>query len=142
MVLKITLIRILKFLIDIKEINMEFQKVIYEFDRMCGEVKCEDCKLFKECNSTLILTHPKRVEEVVTEWAKQNPEPVYPTILELIRHIAAYLPDREDGKSWLNEIPTSELVLQRIPKAAAKELGLVPINECGLDEYCEESEWR
>ena len=121
---------------------MEFQKVIYELNRMCDEIKCENCKLFEECNSNLPLTHPKRVEEVVTEWAKQNPEPVYPTILELIRHIAAYLPDREDGKSWVNDIPVSELVLLRIPGKAAEELGLVPINECSLDKYYEESEWR
>ena len=73
-------------------------------------------------------------------------DPVYPTVLELVHYIANRMPERKDGKVWARDIPLHELVMERIPEEVAEELGLIPINACGLNEYVEEeekgSEWR
>lgn len=125
---------------------MEFSEVIKQYNRMCSSYNdCHNCSFFNNgCSKDLWNIRPHFFEETVMNWVHKNPEPIYPTILEIVRHIAAYLPEREDGKSWVHDIPISDTVMERIPESIAKEFGIVPINEGGLSKYCEEeeSEWR
>jgi len=132
---------------------MEFQKVMEEFERMCdfydqkNELYCSP--LYKETGSeswedwcTYASTYPEEFESIVTKWAQQHPKPVYPTIGGLVAHMKNYLPERKDGKHW-DSVSFEELLRQEVPKEVAEELGIVPINECGLNKYVEEeSEWR
>ena len=121
-----------------------FVEVTEKFNKICDyyggtEKGCTACPLMNDCYDT--PANPKKVEEIVMNWQPN----IYPTILELIRHIAEYLPAREDGKHWY-DIPLSELVLNRIPEEVAKKFDIMPINACGLNKYVDddemESEWR
>lgn len=123
----------------------DFVDVMKKIDAICNYYNhdCDACPLFiknKFCNET-IFEMPEKVNEIVSKW---QPD-IYPTILEILYHIAAYLPKRVDGKEWRN-MPLNELVRQRLPRIIAKEWDIVPINECGLTKYVEEdemgSEWR
>lgn len=123
----------------------EFINVMKKIDTICDyyDHDCHACPLFvdsKFCNE-MVFEMPEKVEEIVSKW---QPD-IYPTLLELLHHVAMRMPKREDGKDWRN-IPLNELVRQRLPRSVAEEWGIIPINECGLTKYVEEdemeSEWR
>lgn len=120
-----------------------FVDVMKKINSMCDYYAddCSECPLGKiGCNDAL-FKEPEKVEEIVSKW---QPD-IYPTLLEIVHHIAAHLPPREDGKSWLN-VPIREVLNQRLPRDIAEDWGIMPINECGLTKYVEEdeigSEWR
>ena len=121
---------------------MDFQTLKATFDRMCSfyKNKTEDCPFTTITGSDewddwylFGAYEPEQFEQVVTEWVKEHPAPIYPTFLEFVTYLA-----RKDNKGQLVNLPISELMNRRIPDAAAEELGLVPINECGLTKYVEE----
>ena len=126
---------------------MDFQTLNTTFDRMCRFYEDEptECPFYTITGSEEWedwymhgAFEPEEFEHVVTEWAKEHPIPIYPTFLELIHYIVNHGEDTS-----LIGLNIDELLDRRIPDAAAEELGLVPINECGLTKYCEdESEWR
>ena len=130
----------------------EFKEVIQAWHNICSEHSkpygshCSECPLNDVCEfimSKMDKEQASMIEEKVMKYAKATP--IYPTILELVHYIANHMPERKDGKVWARDIPLHELVMERIPDEVAEELGLVPINACGLREYVEEgeeSEWR
>ena len=118
------------------EVTEKFKKICDYYFNTDG---CDNCPLVNNCYD--VPANPKKVEEIVMRWQPN----IYPTILELIRYIAEYLPAREDGKRWY-DVPLSELVHNRLPEEVAKKFAIMPINACGLNKYVEEddigSEWR
>ena len=119
------------------EINEKFKEICnYYFDSENG---CQFCPLVDNCYDP--PANPKKAEEIIMNWQPN----IYPTILELIRYIAEYLPAREDNKRWY-DIPLNELVHNRIPEEIAEKFNIMPINACGLNKYVDddemESEWR
>lgn len=130
----------------------EFKEVVQNWHDICSEHSgpyrshCSECPLSDVCSfimSKMDEEQASMIEERVMKYAKTAP--IYPTILELIHYIANRMPERKDGKIWARDIPLHELVMEHIPDEVAEELGLVPINACGLNKYVEEgeeSEWR
>lgn len=121
---------------------MEYQQLSEEFDRMCHYYKNNpyECPFYKITHSPEradwylygAFENHEKFENVVTAWAKEHPHPIYPTFWELIKWIV-----ERGNNPLLEELDISELLNERIPDAAAEELGLVPINECGLNKYNE-----
>ena len=114
----------------------EFTEVMNKFNKLCMEYECDVCPFKDEGCMDAAVDNPEEFEKKVMEW---QPE-IYPTFLELIHYLAADIPN------GLN-MPLRELVMKRVPADKAKELGLMPINECGLTKYTDEdedigSEWR
>ena len=120
---------------------MKFSELVKEFDRMCEFYDDEtENPFYKETDSTnwedwwvLGSYEPEKFEEIVATFSKEHPAPIYPTIMDLLRHIAGYI-----GPEYVNK-PLNELVKEQIPQEVAEEWGIMPINECGLTKY---SEWR
>lgn len=124
-------------MVSFVEVNEKFKEICnYYFN---SENECQFCPLVDNCYDP--PANPKKTEEIIMNWQPN----IYPTILELIRYIAEYLPTREDNKRWY-DIPLSELVHNRIPEEIAKKFDIMPINACGLNKYIDnnemESEWR
>lgn len=73
----------------------EFQEVIRQKNRMCQSVLCCKCDIYLMCGQELsecpqfISNNPKKAEEVIMAWAKENPEPVYPLWGEWLVSIGA-----------------------------------------------------
>ena len=121
--------------------KMEFRELIKEFDRMCAhyedpkenpffkETLCEDWEEWYMNGAY----EPEKFEEIVMKWVQKHPRPIYPTFRELIRSMIGVNDERE----------IEEVLDSRIPDEAAEKFGIVPINECGLNKYTDESsEWR
>lgn len=76
---------------------MEFQEVIYQQARMCCYYEdCSDgCPLngSKYCmvlNAEVNKKEIAKVEKSILEWAKEHPEPIYPTWYEWLCSIGAW----------------------------------------------------
>ncbi len=113
----------------------EFQEVMNKFHKLCDAYQangCKNCPIGISCVNEAD-DDPENFEKIVMEWG----QPIYPTFLELVHYLAQDIPN------GLN-MPLSELMMLRIPEDKAEELGLMPINECGLNKYADEveSEWR
>ena len=112
----------------------EFKEVMRQYKRMCRATNCNDCPFTTElgwdCEPDILVEEEDFDiwETTVMEWARKHPEPIYPTIRELINYIMAKIP----GESVSYET--------RIPANIAKEFNLVPINEGGFTKY-ERGEW-
>lgn len=120
---------------------MEYQQLNKEFSRMSRYYadKPYECPFYKITGSSEWedwylhgAFEPSEFEDVVTEWSKQHPRPIYPTFWELIQWIVDHSND-----PLLKELEIHELLDERVPDAAAEELGIVPINECDLTKYSE-----
>lgn len=127
----------------------EFKKVIEEYRRMCKffvDESCDKCPLnyetFGFCDDVENMDLDE-FEDIVMTWSKENPKPVYPTLNELIQHIA-----NNYNENNIKTVPKDTSVFckmygdKSIPENVAKEFGILPINMCGLTKYTEESEWR
>lgn len=110
---------------------MKLKDAVNIYHRIC-DTFVDDCCCcpFSEADIRCNLFDTSEVDEeeivkwerVATEWARSHPEPVYPTIRELINYIMAKIP----GESVSYDT--------RIPANIAKEFNLVPINEGGLNK--------
>lgn len=62
---------------------MEFQEVVRQFKRMCGTICHADCPmkpLRHDYGCMNVWYHrPSMFESIVSQWAAEHPEPVYPT---------------------------------------------------------------
>lgn len=103
----------------------EFQEVMRQIGRLCAVSPCsEDCPLKSECAHLTQATesiHAERIERIVMKWAKEHPEPEYPSWYE-----------------WLSTTPFIEKVRcgngtykaynwkKPIPADIAEKLGLEP----------------
>ena len=102
----------------------EFKEVMKQYKRICNAYShCDGCP-FKELD--IDICDPSALydeedfdiwETTVMDWARTHPEPVYPTIRELVNYI-------------MNKIPGESVSYEtRIPANIAKEFNILPINE-------------
>ena len=101
----------------------EFSEVLRKFDRMCkANAVCYNCPLHEpdgvdRCSIGSFVDDSERIERGVMKWAKEHPEPVYPSWLEWFRQIEIIPSDQIGFHTWLhNPIPTD----------IAQRLGLQP----------------
>ena len=123
----------------------EFQDVIIQMKRMCAHFSptCNGCKLCMGKGTSEfcgeepkdIRSHPALVEAAVMRWAKDHPEPVYPTWEEWLQSVGVMessdgLLRRIKGQLLIDGIPAHAVptakVLQPIPADIAEKLGLQP----------------
>ena len=124
---------------------MNFKETVEEFDRMCEFYDDEtENPFYEETNSDdwedwwmWGIYHTESFNEIVEKFSREHPKPIYPTIGELVNYIIA---DDNYGYHYTTD-DWNKIKDVRIPEDKAKELGLTPINECGLNKY-EGSEWR
>ena len=129
--------------------KMNFKETVEEFDRMCEFYDDEtENPFYEETNSDdwedwwmWGIYHTESFNEIVEKFSHDHPKPIYPTIGELVKHIIS---DIREEDYWYIYTDWNKIKDIRIPEDKAKELGLTPINECGLTKYCDEgeSEWR
>lgn len=103
----------------------EFQEVAKHWKRMCSDMSemdgCEDCPIVTMTHGTRcgdVPSEMKNIEEIekaVTDWAAENPEPVYPTWWE-------YLRKKYPGR----DVYPDEIGEERIPADIAQKLGIEP----------------
>ena len=102
----------------------EFKEVMKQYKRMCKSYPdCADCpfkaELGWDCQPDALIEEEDMDiwETTVMDWARNHPEPVYPTIRELVNYI-------------MNKIPGDSVSYEtRIPANIAKEFNILPINE-------------
>ena len=110
---------------------MTFDELIKEFKRMCWhytrdkeQKKCPMCKSDLVCNIShcrmIAFEHPDRFASTIARWAKEHPEPVYPTWRELINAIGGYI--RPDGTIQFGILAADK----PISKEIAEKLGIEP----------------
>lgn len=104
----------------------EYKEVIHNIKRICERRKnqCDTCMLGLEAcpnNARFDTTDEKefdRLEKIVMEWAKNNPEPTYPSYLEVF--------------GWAHTISWSEIkeiITKPIPEDIVQKLGIKPKGE-------------
>lgn len=108
----------------------EFSEIVRQFRRMCKD-GCAKCLLKnKQYNSyncrEYAYENPAMFEQIVMEWAKENPEPVYPTWIEWLREMKII----ESGVS-LVPMSVNDSIYAQIPADIAKKLGLKPKEHSG-----------
>lgn len=121
----------------------EFSKVIHEWRRMCdyffdgAEWACnKDCPLceYKICleKNPLPLEITQELSDEIAQtimiWAKENPEPVYPTFAEWLNSIGVAISDRPFPAPNIPVLvfQVNEKMFKPIPEKLAKKLELKP----------------
>lgn len=118
------------------EIVAEFQNIIKQLNRLCkmnfNSNNCSNtCPLellhkkyldAPSCKEELFV-HTKEVEQIVSEWAAEHPEPIYPTWGEYLASIGVMKPAKPDETY---EIWFTQLYSTNIPADIAQKLGLQP----------------
>lgn len=112
---------------------MEFQEVMRQWKRMCTQyTRCIECPM----NSTQKCIIPMKNEwemdfdvacEIIMSWAKEHPEPVYPTWWKYMCMIGV-IPD-ELGDKTLGEMTVYNLMNTCIQSDIAQRLGIEPKHE-------------
>ena len=116
-----------------------YTEVIYHYNRLCdahnercrlerGDAQGDVCPLEQlgdrynglSCSGLMIM-HPGEFETAVMKWAAANPEPVYPTLIDVLVDQGA-IPDRQSVYSTL---------YQQTPKEFAEKLGVQPLSAEG-----------
>ena len=104
----------------------DFVQTMKDWARMCasmqgGLAKCDNCPLFK----VLCQYRPNEkvdlvsAEKIIEKWAKENPEPVYPTWYEWLNQIGV-LGTAALGAGYVSD----RLCTMHIPADIAQKLGL------------------
>lgn len=116
---------------------MEFKKAMTIIRRMCnnGEANCDKCPLFLSHNCSVrpwADSDAVRVEGILEKWAKEHPEPVYPTWREFLTSIGV-IPKVTIAATEKTQFDVSgdwaeayALTQNRIPADIAEKLGLKP----------------
>jgi len=115
----------------------EYSKIMKERNRMCDYYysinhECNfDCPLSQDKNPALanyssctefLYKEAEKAEEIIMKWSKEHPQPIYPTIGELIGKICILM-----NINPLTSINT--IYDERLTKEAADYFGIKPINE-------------
>lgn len=105
------------------EIMADFVQIMKDWRRMCAGIKCSECEIFNYCEG-LPNADADKIERIVTAWAAEHPEPVYPTWAE-------YISKRIIHEMCEGEIRGPETVLtyamnKPIPADIAEKLGVQP----------------
>lgn len=103
----------------------EFKEVMRQYKRMCrAHPQCDGCpfrdELEWDCELGALPDEEESLdiwETTVMDWARKHPEPIYPTIRELVNYI-------------MNKIPGESVSYDtRIPANIAKEFNILPTSE-------------
>lgn len=89
-----------------------FQEVMKQWRRMCEMSQCIKCPLSEICTTDPLSrtdVEIAKIEEAVSQWAEEHPEPVYPTWYE-----------------WLCSIGAWNKASDPIPADIAQKLGIEP----------------
>lgn len=115
----------------------EFKEVTYQWRRMCNEMcdmnGCEDCPIKRNFKNAQCGDMPAdimnidAIETAVMEWAKDHPEPQYPTWWKYMCMIGV-IPD-ELGDKTLGEMTVYSLMNTHIQSDIAEKLGIEPKEE-------------
>ena len=102
----------------------KFEEVLKQFKRMCKNEECSNCdinRMMKEGNYpscwAMAYEEPTRFEGYVMLWAKQHPEPHYPTMIE-------WLEDNKYIYKDYDPIDFTDKAHEPIPGGLAEKLGL------------------
>ena len=117
----------------------EFQEVMRQAKRLCeardGENPCDECPITDYCMGKLYVIGKDAVpiEEYVTKWAKEHPEPQYPTWYEWIQKefpngTASYICPRIFDKNTPARcnLKCDDCYRSPIPAEIAEKLGVKP----------------
>ena len=99
----------------------EFQYTMKQWRRICGMFPCRECQLYEICFSAPVShtdVEIARIEELITNWAEENPEPVYQTWGEYL-----FSTIYRQGLSF------AQIMTEPIPADIAEKLGLGPKEE-------------
>lgn len=124
----------------------EFQEVMKQRKRMCGELDCCDCSISRinngfnhETCTGLMANHPAEAEALIMKWAAEHPEQVYPSWNDAWRQLFpdAYWVNSPCPNHFLQKersMPCDYRVCtdcksQPIPADIANKLGIEPINQ-------------
>ena len=99
----------------------EFVEVITQYNRMCSTYlkrDCSHCPMIEMvdddfCCSDYMIEYPSNTENIVMQWAVENPEPVYPRWIDYI--------------GGLYPMDAGQAMYERIPEDIAKKLGIESI---------------
>ena len=99
----------------------EFKEVVKEYRRMCGayvDDYCDHCPLVEEVKEhytcpEYILDYTDVIENIVMQWAVENPELVYPRWIDYI--------------GGLYPMDAGQAMYEQIPEDIANKLGVKPI---------------
>lgn len=139
----------------------EFKNVHRNMVRMCDAIRAEDngcapCPLDGICAKFITLSEDAiaTIERVVTQWAAEHPEPVYPSWEEGWKQlfpeaeISILCPKVFGDKyscDWCHDVNDCDVCLKRpIPAEVAEKLGIKPIApEKPVPEHdgCEGCKW-
>lgn len=112
----------------------EFLEVMTQFDRMCkyyhGNLTCPmDCPMdgvnISQCRK-IMTERPEITEKTIMAWAREHPEPVYPTWWKYMCMIGV-IPNTLGDKT-LGEVTVERLMHINIPADIAEKLGLDPVS--------------
>lgn len=115
----------------------EFAEVARAWKRMCSKMnRCEGCPIVAASHgarcgvipSTVAVKNIEEIEKAVTNWAAENPEPVYPTWLEWLESLGYGIAFRDgsgiDGvDGWAFSFKEAG---KPIPADIAQKLGIEP----------------
>lgn len=99
----------------------EFVEVVTQYNRMCSTYlkrDCSHCPMIEMvdddfCCSDYMIEYPRNTENIVMQWAVENPEPIYPKWIEYI--------------GGLYPMDAGQAIYEQIPEDIAKKLGIEPI---------------
>lgn len=118
---------------------MEFKEFCKGFNRMIDDCPDKDNPFIDAANSVYVedwlawsLEHVDEAEDFVATWAKEHPEPIYPTFGE-------YLRDMANHSNEMAKIPMTELLDTPIPESIAEKYKVAPLNLCDIKKYA--SDW-
>ena len=96
----------------------EFVEVTKQFNRLCGSTSCPECPLEGHCWWDRACSAPDEFEKLVMDWAKEHPEPEYPTWYEWLK---------EQGILYTEDLaPISDKGFEPIPADIVEKLGIKP----------------
>ena len=124
----------------------EFADMMRQWERMCKAMKeehrlemCDNCPLRDTICMFKPFEHCTKIEEAentIKQWAKDNPEPVYPQWVQWLADMGlitgaefdSYEPIMGDSKSMISyRILATPKAFERIPEDFAKKAGIATV---------------
>ena len=109
----------------------EFSEVMKQYDRMCETVYyCENCPMYNvDVDCERRIKYPKNFENIVMQWAEDNPPPEYMTWGDWFASRKDLIKNWRDIKTSINGVPCMiGFLYESIPEDIAEKLGIDPMN--------------
>lgn len=104
----------------------EFVQTIKDWRRMCADINCSECEIFNYCQGLPNAdAYADKIERIVTAWAAEHPEPVYPTWAEWLEsmHVITVTPIKG---CMIRKVLPAFYMFSQIPADIAQKLGIEP----------------